>query len=104
MSRTTRRKVVQNHHKLIKWELRDYTHYPLHFQHDPKSKEGKRRLAVYHSDTGTHNFKEPGPSWFRNLFTERTQRREAKRQCNLYLRDTEYVVILNSKDPLEYWT
>lgn len=104
MSRTYRRKEVKNHHRLIKWELRDYSHYPLSVQHHPKSEEGKRLLAIYHSDTGTHDFREPGPSWFRNLFTERPQRREAKNEIRRYFLNEDHEVMLAPKNPLEYWT
>lgn len=70
---------------------------------DPASNEYKRAVARYHSDR-TNNFKEPGPSWFRKLYTERPQRREAKRQLKKYMSDPDFEVILNAKDPLEYWT
>jgi hypothetical protein len=70
---------------------------------DRTTKEFKKELARYHSDTYS-NCKEPGPAWFRLLHTERPQRREAKRQLRNYIQDIEYVVILNAKDPLEYWT
>lgn len=70
---------------------------------NPSSKEGKRRLAKFHSDTGTHNFKEPGPSWFKNLTTIRPYRRKYKEQCRKFLYDTEYEVILE-KMVYEYWT
>ena len=48
--------------------------------------------------------KEPGPSWFRNLFSERPQRRESKRQLNKFLLDPEFEVLLDSKAHLEYYT
>jgi len=106
MSRTKRR--TGNHSDTFcytrKWVLRDDESDAIHPPSiDPKSKEGKKRLAVFHSDKYIR-FKEPGPAWFRNLFTERPQRREAKRQLDLYLRDPETVVILNAKDKLDYWT
>lgn len=70
---------------------------------DPSSKEYKIAIARYHSD-GHKNFKEPGPHWYRNIFTERPQRREAKRQLKLYIQNPDYEVVLNTKDPLVYWT
>lgn len=71
---------------------------------DPKSKEGKLRIAQFRSDGGTSNFKEPGPSWFRNMFVERPQRQEARMKIQRFMRDEEYVVILNGKNALVYWT
>lgn len=68
------------------------------------SKEGKKRLAKYFSDAGTHNFKEPGPSWFRNLYFTRPDRRAAKREIQKYLADDDYEVITCPKVYLPYWT
>ena len=67
------------------------------------SVHGKKRIAYWHSEA-YRSFKEPGPSWFRNMTTERPQRREAKRQLQRYMLDSDYCVILNAKDHLEYWT
>lgn len=107
MSRTFRRKVP--HGKTdIKYELFDYVNWPCNWMHptpiDPKSKEGKRRIARYRSDGGTVRFKEPGPSWYRHLTVERPQRLEARRQLRRFFRDKDYAVILNAKEPLDYWT
>jgi hypothetical protein len=107
MSRTYRRKVPHGKTEL-KWELREWRIYDNHktlpTQIDPKSKEGIRRIARYHSDGGTTRFKEPGPAWYRNMTVERPQRRETKRQIHCWIRNEEFVVILNSKEPLDYWT
>ncbi len=72
--------------------------------HNKDSKEGKRRIAKYFSDSGTHNFKEPGPHWFRNLTSDRPNRRKAKAELRKYLLDPEYEVVLDAKPPLPYWT
>lgn len=70
----------------------------------PKDSDAyKKASSIYHSDTGTHYFKEPGPSWFRNVFCERPQRREARRQLRKYMLNEEYEVCLNAKDHLPYW-
>lgn len=52
----------------------------------------------------TFRCKEPGPAYFRNLYTERPQRRESKRQLNKFLLDPEFEVLLDSKAHLEYYT
>lgn len=71
---------------------------------DKNTKEYKKALAKFHSDAGVVTFKEPGPSWFRNLYSERPQRRKAKRELKKFMLDNEYEVILNNKEPLQYWT
>lgn len=71
---------------------------------DPGTREYRRKSARYHSDAGTTNFKEPGPSWFRNMFCERSQRRDAKQQLKKYMLNEEYEVCLMAKNPLPYWT
>lgn len=106
MSRTIRKKGNSrfNHFYTLEWVLRDRESDAIHPpQIDPKSKEGKKRLARFHSDKCSH-FKEPGPAWFRNVFVDRPHRRKAKLQLERYMKDTETVVILNAKDPLKYWT
>jgi len=77
---------------------------------------GSRRGIVYekkvvnkttywkmHKDNG-HYCKEPGPRWFRNLFTERPQRRDAKRQLNKFLLDPDFEVLIDTKLHLVYYT
>lgn len=104
MSRTYRQRDLFSVFINLNWVLRnhdsDEIHPPLL---DKKSKEGKKRIAKFHSDK-TIRFKEPGPAWYRHVTVERPQRREAKRQMREYLRNPEFVVILNAKDPLDYWT
>lgn len=112
MSRTYRRKPSSKRHFsyyflthesiFIKTDFGTYHH--IWVKRDTESKEYKRDMAKFYSDSGTFKFKEPGPSWFRNLYTERPQRREAKRQLHKYLLDQEFEVILNPKDRLDYWT
>lgn len=70
---------------------------------DPASYEYRKALAVYHSDR-TSNFKEPGPSWFRNMFTERPMRRHNKRELIRFVRIDNYEPIVYSKWPLDYYT
>lgn len=106
MSRTTRKKGQKsfNHFYTLNHLMQDDDTDAIHPpQIDPKSEEGKKRIAIFYSDK-TFKFKEPGPAWFRNVFVERPQRRKAKRQLDAYMKDTETVVILNAKDPLRYWT
>ena len=68
------------------------------------SKQYKKGYAKYHGDHGTHNFKEPGPSWFRNLFSTRPERRKAKRELQKYMSNDEYEPMILKKGKLPYWT
>ena len=103
MSRTIRRK---NAYYEYYWVLRDWDFSGEYLKCIPieaKSNVGKQRLAKFHSDANKA-FQEPGPSWFRNLTTERPQRRDAKRQLHRYLQGEDIEVILNPQDKLDYWT
>lgn len=107
MSRTYRRKSGFGK-TLLAWELFDWNNYSAGNPNppllDPKSEEGKRRIARYHSDASRTCHTEPGPSWFRTMFVERPQRQEARMKIHRYFRDPEYVVLLNAKNPRDYWT
>lgn len=106
MSRTKRRKQALEYD--MYWCLTEYVRVPNSWQWvrvpiPPKTKEYKKALAEYHSDA-FRNFKEPGPSWYRNLFAERPQRRTSKHELHKFMLDEEYEVMLNPKDKLPYWT
>lgn len=106
MSRTYRRKSgdpSSKHWVTSEFRLIPGSRYWEWVPLDPNTIEYKRALSHYHSDS-YRGFKEPGPSWFRNLHTERPQRRVARQQLALYMKDPSYEVILNAKDPLEYYT
>lgn len=68
------------------------------------SKEYKKGSARFHSDAGTYSYKEPGPSWFRNVTAQRPYRRDAKKQLHKFIKHEEYEVIISSKPKLEYWS
>ena len=72
------------------------------FDHDAKVK----RIAevVFHTDAGTVRFKEPGPSWYRNLYVERPTRRYNKLELKKYMADPEYEPMVESMGKLVYWT
>ena len=115
MSRTYRRKNgKKNGYLNEEWYTRDYVRLespsdPGYFYYawvwlDPKSREVIVALAKFHGDHGTHSCKEPGPSWFRNLTTERPARRHAKRELQKFMQDPDYEPMILPMDPLEYWT
>lgn len=105
MARTYRRK-NQPIPRWVTHELRRLgdSFYWEYFPIDRDSREYANRVAKFRSDAGTTSFREPGPAWFRNLFTERPQRREAKRQIRKYMMDEEFEIQLLDKNPLMYWT
>jgi hypothetical protein len=68
------------------------------------SKEYKKGKARFHSDMGTTSFKEPGPHWFRNLFSDRPLRRHDKNELKKFMLDPEYEPMCNAYWKLDYWT
>jgi hypothetical protein len=101
MSKTFRRKQTRDD---LRWVLREYVHRAPDRSIHPHSKEGKKLLARYHADMGTNLWREPGPSWFRNITVQRPLRREGSRQLKKYLLNPETEVILDAKPPLVYWS
>lgn len=103
MSRTIRRK-----NKTPKWVLEDWDYFwPSYIrittQIDPSSKEGKLRLAKYHSDVGEsfHNWR--GPGWFHREYSQCPYRRECRDQIQKYLKEEIEDVVVLSKPKREYW-
>lgn len=105
MSRTYR--LTKDKH-LSKWVLTEWKHTGnfVWFKdyHDPKSKEGKKRLAKHHSDAKWLFYNNRGPGWFHNFYSQRPYRRDAKNQLHRYTRDEEFEVQLLRKPKREYWT
>jgi len=111
MSRTFRRKSEkrQNWYSCFYSFVSDYVRVEgtwiwtrVYFAKD--SKEYARGVAKYHSDAGTTNFKEPGPSWFRNKFNTKPSRAGARNEINKWLRNEDYEVIAETHPHLPYWT
>jgi hypothetical protein len=73
---------------------------------EPGSVEYQKESAKYHSDAGSHNFKEPGPGWFRNLFATRPNRRYNKNELRKFVLNPEYdpEILDNNAKILPYWT
>ncbi len=71
---------------------------------DPKSEQGRRILARNKRDK-TIRFKEPGPSWFRNLFEERPLRRTSKKELQKFMANEDYEPMIDPKQRKKiYWT
>jgi hypothetical protein len=103
MARTYRRK---NQTQDYWWLLTDYVivnDYPRVKKIIVEGKEADKKLALYHSDA-YRGFREPGPAWFRLMFTERPMRRRNNKELKRFMLDPEYEPIIYSKYPLEYWT
>ena len=65
------------------------------------TREYRIRAAKLHSDGTLKGYK--GPRWFRNLYGERIQRRDAKFQLHKFKYNNDYEVCLVVKQPLPYW-
>lgn len=107
MSRTYRRRGGDSYN--LKYFVYEFAQMPgfahwCRVEYDRDSKEYAKGKARYHSDGGTWSFKEPGPSWFRNLFTERPLRRHTKRELQKFMLDPEYEPMVEEMGKLEYWT
>jgi hypothetical protein len=71
---------------------------------DPRSKEGKRRLAQFHSDRGHGWMNWKGPSWFHLMFEQVPYRAWCRQQIIHWMKDPENRdVVLPSKPSREYW-
>lgn len=70
-------------------------------KNSPEYIKGKAR---FHSDMGTTSCKEPGPHWFRNLYSDRPLRRHNKNELRKYILDHDYEPICLEYWKLDYWT
>ena len=70
---------------------------------DPKSKEGKKRLAKLHSDKKYYFYNSKGPNWFYNMYCQRPYRRDCKEQLRRAMYDDGYEVQIRNKPYREYW-
>ena len=109
MSRTYRRKgknkEYSNGWDSLEWRLTKWINCSVGFiKIDPKSKEGKRIIAKWYSDSGTNHHKEPGPMWFVREFNQVPYRMKCKNELAKWKKDNEYEVIMESIPPLDYWT
>ena len=110
MSRTYRRKGTKHCNMYFTdfdYYVSDYVfieHIYTRVPYEKDSKEYKKGLARFHSDGATHNFKEPGPSWFRRLFNTKPLRQQGRREINKWMRNEEYEPLIDAMGHLPYWT
>ena len=67
------------------------------------SKEGKRRIAEFHSDAKKRIMIWHGPSWFHRLYSQKPYRTRARRELHKFMRNPDHEVIIENKPPREYW-
>jgi hypothetical protein len=72
-----------------------------YFHHDLKSKEGKKRIALFHADNDWYGHH--GPSWWRRQYYQRPYRRFAEREIQKAVSNDEYDAIIPDKPKLGYW-
>lgn len=124
MSRTFRRKSGDSQEKwYTSTLLRNDAGYYDSVPYPKDSKEYKKGYAKYHGDHGSHNCKEPGPSWFRNMFSTRPLRGKSRRELHKFIRSVPvaytgdgrevfflqvmnecYEPMIDSMGKLSYWT
>lgn len=104
MSRTIRRKSAKY---LYDQKLRDWEHVDGFLQRvliNIRSKEGKRRIARFHSDTGFGDYaKACPPRWYRRLYNRRYDQKDRK-QVHRYLNGlAEDAIPVNRKRNASYY-
>jgi len=70
---------------------------------DAHSKEGRKKLAEFHSDKKDHWMNYRGPSWFHREFSQKPYKVRARRELHRYQRDPDHEVMIESKPRREYW-
>jgi hypothetical protein len=73
------------------------------YQIDKKSKEGKKRIAEFHSDSKKHTMIWHGPSWFHNQFAQAPYRAKSKNEIHKFLRNKVEDILLQNKPKRPYW-
>lgn len=119
MSRTYRRKSVKSGRYEEFWILRDSreegdfnpedvekiefsrrSYYQIYYK--PSSKEGRKRLSKYHSDSGKYmNWN--GPNWYQRLYVQKPYRRRSDRELQRFISDNEYEPMIESKPKRIYY-
>jgi hypothetical protein len=70
---------------------------------DPKSVEGKVRLARFHSDMKYGVMIGNGPSWFNRLFAQKPHRQNARRELHKFNRNPDHEVIICKPSQIYWW-
>ena len=103
LNRSTRK--YYNHYSYYIYDYIRVGFWYIKVPMDRNSKNYKIELNKFYSDSNNYRCcKEPGPSYFRNLTTERPLRRYNKLELHKYILDYEYEPNIIAKGKLEYWT
>ena len=103
MSRTFRRRKTGYNYW---WVCRDYC-WDRPFQYDRHSIEGRKKIALYHSDAGFGDYShKPAPHWYRRLLNKKCTRQE-RAEVHLWLlrgeEGFEVPKFKRVKDASYYW-
>lgn len=79
----------------------EYTEVEVYYTE--KCKEGKKRLAKYHSDSIGYKYNRTGPGWWKTLTVQKPYRQRSRIELKKFLLDTEYEVVLESKPKKDWW-
>lgn len=115
MSRTYRFKGEDKYRIIDSWVLEEYEYVwidkgngyqwrewtTVHI--DQNSKEGKKRLARFHSDKKRHVMVWNAPGWFNRLFSQKPHRMAAKKELHKFKLDPEHEVIISKPHQEYYW-
>jgi hypothetical protein len=88
MSRTIRRRDQQHEYS---WVLRDWKRYfneGLQFRYEPNSKEGRRAVAIFHSDKSV-TMGDAAPRWYRKKY-DHMRRTRNNRVMKLWLSGVDF--------------
>jgi hypothetical protein len=110
MSRTYRRTGDKNRHEsrwaLSEWEwidLPDGSRFMSRVRIDPKSDDGRKRIAQFHSDAGHYWMQWRGPSWFHREYSQAPYRARCKQAIKRFFKNQDDEPVLESKPGREYW-
>lgn len=103
MARTYRRKHLQPERWVLREWVNDESDTYAFRRIDPKSVEGKKRIALYHADSDHYFYNGIGPSWFYTLFCQKPYRQRARQELHKFKRNPEYEVLIEDKPHQIYW-
>jgi hypothetical protein len=95
MSRTYRRRGERHEYRWVLYDRSDATPWWAHGLLDPRSKEGRRAIARFHSDAEV-TMRSGVPHWFCKIF-KRRERNADTRELLRWLADPEYDPIMQSR-------
>ena len=67
------------------------------------SREGRVKLAKFHSDKKDYWMNYRGPSWFRREFGQKPYKARVRAELHRYMRNPDYEVVIESMPHLPYW-